>query len=430
MVGLNKVFNILIFILAGFAVAFGVILFQKREELRRRGDEMAAFINDVAGVLDKGSKTKIQDKLDYKNRYVTDPTDPAYKKDKLAISLYHNNYKNLKSVLRPFKDQANAIITQRDQLSSTLHSVLAELEIPNETEFDPTSFMATDSYIDQDSKLLEIVKKVDERDNAIASQIAAAADIIGAGSIDPEALKSLDDYTTPLESFASMVQALKDRSDTYASNISELCEIFEITAPSLDGDDYTAALDTIKTEMQGQKDEFEQTKLDLETTKEKLAAKEEELEAEIAKLDTANDEIQDLKKKLAVFIDVDGEDQGPTEEIDFQRKLEGKVLRVNQKWGFVVIDLGTENKMLVGKNKQTEKTVPLKEDVKMDVARGSKFLGQIHIVKVADNCAIGDIVPDSLSGQMEPGDKVFFARENKVDNQDKVDEADDGSYNL
>jgi hypothetical protein len=30
---------------------------------------------------------------------------------------------------------------------------------------------------------------------------------------------------------------------------------------------------------------------------------------------------------------------------------------------------------------------------------------------------------------MEPGDKVFFARENKVENQDKVEE-DDGTYNL
>ena len=428
MVGLNKALNILIFILAGCAVAFGFILFKKREELRRRGDEMAKFINEVAGVLDAGSDTKVQDKLDYKNRYVTDPTAEGYNKDKLAISLYHNNYKNLKSVLRPFKEQANDIITQRDQLSATLHQVLVDLEVPNEKEFDASTFMVTKSYVDQDAKLLEIIKKVDERDNAITAQIAASADVIGKGTIDPQALKSLEDYTTPLSSFASMVQALKDRSDTYASNIGELCEIFEISAPSLDGDDYTAALDTIKTEMQGQKDEFEQTKVDLKTTKEKLAEKEEQLEAEIAKLETANSTIADLKAKLANFVDVEDENLDAN-KLDLQLKLEGKILRVNDKWGFVVIDLGANNKMLIGK-KKSEKIVPLKEDVKMDVARGSNFLGQIHIVKVAENCAIGDIVPDSLSGKMEPGDKVFFARENKIDNQDKVEEADDGSYNL
>ena len=428
MVGLNKTLNILILILACFAVGFGVTLFKKREELRRRGDEMAKFINEIAGVLDTGSNTKVQDKLDYKNRYVTDPNTEGYNKDKLAISLYHNNYKNLKTVLRPLKEQANAVITERDQLSATLHEVLVKLEIPSEKDFAPATFMAMDTYLDQDNKLLEIIQKVDERDNAIAEKIAAAAEIIGKGSIDPQALKSLDDYTTPLDSFTTMVQNLKDRADTYAANIGELCEIFEVSAPSLDGDDYADALETIKTEMQGQKDEFEQTKVDLQATKEKLAEKEEQLEAEIAKLETANNEIADLKDKLSKFIDVDAP-KSEAEDFDFQRKLEGKILRVNNKWGFVVIDLGTENKMLVGKNK-TEKIVPLEEDVKMDVARGSKFLGQIHIVKVANNCAIGDIVPDSLSGQMEPGDKVFFARENKVENQDKVESEDDGSYNL
>ena len=428
MVGFNKTLNILIFILAGVAVTFGFFLFQKREQLRRRGDEMAKFINEVAGVLDAGSDTKVQDKLDYKNRYETDPTKPGYKKDKLAISLYHNNYNKLKTVLRPFKEQANAIITQRDQLSDTLHKVLVDLEIPNEKEFDAPTFMATTSYVDQDTKLLDIVTKLTARDNAIMAQISDSANVIGKGSIDVEALKHLEDYTTPLSSFASMVQALKTRSDTYASNIGELCSIFGISSPSLDGDDYTAALDTIKTEMQGQKDEFEQTKADLASTKEELADTKERLEQEIAKLETANTEIDKLKKQLANFVDVEGEGEKDANQFNLQRKLEGKILRVNEKWGFVVIDLGLNNKMLIGK-KKSEKIVPLKEDEKMDVSRGSDYLGQIHIVKVAENCAIGDIVPESLSGKMEPGDKVFFARENKVENQDKVEE-DDGTYNL
>ncbi len=431
MVGFNKTLNILIFILAGVAVVFGFILFQKREELRRRGDDMAKFINEVAGVLDTGSNTKVQDKLDYKNRYVTNPEDPKYKKEKLNISLYHNNYKKLKTVLRPFKEQANAVITQRDQLSDTLHKVLVELEIPNEKEFESTTFMSTASYVDQDSKLLEIVTKLNERDNAIAAQIAASADVIGKGTIDAQALKHLDDYTTPLSSFASMVQSLKTRSDTYASNIGELCGIFEISSPSLDGEEYTAALDTIKTEMQGQKDEFEQTKVDLASTKEKLAETEDKLEAEIAKLATANADIARLKKMLKPFLagggDEPGSGNGGFENL--YRKLEGKILRVNEKWGFVVIDLGANNKMLVG-TKKKEVVVPLKEDAEMDIARGSNFLGQIRIVKVAENCAIGDIVPESLSGKMEPGDKVFFSRENKMINQDKIDSTDDGTYNL
>jgi hypothetical protein len=429
MVGFNKTLNILIFILAGVAVTFGFFLFQKREQLRRRGDEMAKFINEVAGVLDAGSGTKVQDKLDYKNRYETDPTKPGYKKDKLAISLYHNNYNKLKTVLRPFKEQASAVITQRDQLSDTLHKVLVDLEIPNEKEFDAPLFMSTESYVDRDTQLLDIVTKLNARDNAIMAQISDSANVIGKGSIDAEALKNLEDYTTPLSSFAEMVQALKTRSDTYASNIGELCDIFGVSSPSLDGDDYVAALDTIKTEMQGQKDEFEQTKADLKSTQEELADTKERLEQEIAKLETANNQIAVLQKKLDVFLrGMDGDTDVSDIEFKLQRSLEGKILRVNEKWGFVVIDLGLNNTMLVGDSKKEVK-VPLKEDEKMDVSRGSDYLGQIHIVKVAENCAIADIVPESLSGKMEPGDKVFFARENKIENQDKLEESDEG-YDL
>lgn len=427
MVGFNKTLNILIFILAGVAVAFGFFLFQKREELRRRGDEMAKFINEVSGVLDGGSDTKVQDLLDFENKYITDVENPEYNAEKLKISLYHNNYKKLNSVLRPFKTQANDLITQRDLLGDTLNKVLVSLEIPNAAEFEATTFMATTSYVEQDAKLLEIVAKLNARDNDIFAKIAESADVIGKGTIDAQALKHLEEYTTPLTSFTAMVQALKTRSDTYAANIGELCGIFGVSAPSLDGEDYTAALDTAKTEMQGQKDEFEQTKVDLQRTKDKLAVTEDKLEAEIAKLATANATIVDLREKLSNFVDVDKDLKDA--DLRLNLKLEGKILRVNEKWGFVVIDLGSNNKMIVGKDKSI-KTVPLDEDVNMDVARGSNFLGQIHIVKVAENCAIGDIVPESLSGKMEPGDKVFFARENKIENQEKIEKVDDGSYNL
>ena len=394
MVGLNKALNILILILACFAVGFGVTLFKKREELKRHAEDMAKIVNEVVGV---------------------------------------HEGQDLKAVMASFKEKTNNVIDQREKLGATLSEVLVRLDVPAGEKFDAAAFKSLDTYLEKDKELLEIIDKVNERDNAIVDQVASAAELAG-GSIDPQALKSLDDYTTPLDSFTSIVQGLKDRADAYAATISELCGVFDVSAPSLDGDDYLTALDTVKSEIQVQKDELEQTKVDLQASKEKLAEKEEALEAEIAKLETAKTEIESLKEKLANFIDVDTPETEET-DYDFQKNLEGKILRVNQKWGFVVIDLGTENKMLVGKNK-TEKTVPLKEDVDMDVARGSKFVGQIHIVKVAENCAIGDIVPDTLSGQMEPGDKVFFARNSKVDGQEKVEGEesaegeDDGSYNL
>ena len=424
MSGFNKTLNILIFLLAAASVVFGYFLFEKRSQLRRRGDDLAKFVIEIAGILDEDSGTTVKKGLVFK-RLEVDKTKPGYKAENKKVSLYHNNFANLKTVLKPVREQANNLIGQRKALSDTLHSVLVELEIPNANEFEAPTFMDMAKYGDQDTKLIEIVQKVTARDNAIMAQIGDSAGVIGK-TLDVPSLKKLDEYTTPLSEFAAMVQALKKRSDTYASNIGELCRIFEVSSPSLDGEDYEAALDTIKTEMQGQKDEFEQTKVDLAQTKDELKDTKEKLEEKIKVIEAKDKKIADLTKKLGEF--VRDPDKVSAKELNLKLKLEGKVLRVNNKWGFVVIDLGQNNKMLVG-SKKKEVPVPLPEDAEMDVARGSQYLGKIRIVKVGENCAIGDIIAETAAGELKPGDKVFFARENKVENQDKIENPEE-DYNI
>ena len=425
MAGLNKVLNILIFLLAGASVFFGFQLFKKREELRKRGDKMARFIIDISRTLDEGTGTNYQKNLVFK-RLEVEKGKPGYNPNNAKVSLWHNNYNHLSSVLEPVKEQTVKVVAERDQLANTLSQLAANLEVPNADEFPADKFMDIKTYNDKDTQLAEIAKKIAARDNALVAQIADSADVMGQ-SIETSALLNLDDYSTPLSDFGSMVKKLKERSDTYASSIKEVCDIFGISSPSLDGDDYTAALDTVKTEMQGQKDDLDQTKADLESTKEKLTAANDKIENQVKEIAGLNLKVKDLKEKLANFVDVTKPQD--EKELNLKLKLEGKVVRVNKKWGFVVINLGQNNKMIVGLKEKSTKTVPLEEDVTMDVARGPKFMGKIHIVKVAENCAIGDIIPESTTGEIKPGDKVFFARANKVKNQDKV-ETKDGDYDL
>jgi hypothetical protein len=433
----NKVLNIIVFVLAICAVVFGFLLFQKREELRKRGDSMARMINRVSTILDRNSGTEIKNQLIPKKLELDAEKDPNASKNE-KISLYHDNYKNLQAVLRPFEQQADAVISQRDTLGTALNTVMVTLQVPQSESFAPSEFQNVATYEAKKNDLLAVVKKVSDRDNALVKQIVDSAEVIGF-SIEADALQSLDEFSTPLEEFGTKVSVLKARSDTYESHIKSVCDILSISSPSLEGDDYADALATAKTAVQGVKDEFEQTKKDLKFTKEKLAETEDRLNQEIekvAKLEKLNEK---LKKEI---VDLKGGDdagdvEGGGDGRDFLvNKLEGKVLKVNKKWDFVVIDLGKEaakNKMIIGKKNPKEINVALPEGKVMDITRNNKFLGQIKIIRVNDNCAIGDILAGNKQGSIEPGDKVFFARgaakvddagDAAADDEDEDDDAD------
>ncbi len=398
----NKILNILMLLLAITAVVFGVMLFQKREELRNRGDYMADIIHKVSKTLDDTSGTEINKKLDPTVSVVANPKASGY-------SLYHDNYAQLATVLKTFEQQAKAIVQQKDTLGDTLHSVMVGLEIPNPDSFAAVEFQTIDKYAAKDEELLKVVQQVTERDNTIIAKIGEAASAMGF-SVDGEGIKSLEDYATPLGDFVSKSQALKTRCDTYAEHIQEVYGVWELTAPSLDGSDYADALSSAKGEMDSKKADYDQTKKDLAAARATIEKLNQKITDQMEKIAALNKKIDGLKKKLAEFIMKQG-----NKTINFVDLLEGKVLEVDKKWGFVVINLGKHNKVMVPGKKQNqkkvEKDVALPEDRRMDVARGDNYICQIKIVDVNDNCAIGDIVPGTMKGDaVMPGDKVFFAR--------------------
>ena len=427
MVGFNKFLNIMVFILAVAAVVFGCMLFLKREELRKRGDTMATMINRVAGILDRNSGSEVSKKLST-SKLELDPTLSPSAAANSKISLYHDNYKNLSTVLKSFENQAEDIIKQRDILSTTLHNIVSSLEIPQDDNFAPMEFESIKTYEEKKEELLAKIKKVDERDNALMDQLVNSGGVIGY-STTVDAFKDLEEYATPLEEFGQKVEALKKRSDTYNDYIVEFCNILELPQPTLDGDDYDDALASVKTGIQGVKTEFEATKQDLKDTKNKLATTQDQLNATIAENDKIKAENVDLKDKIEILVGKKRADN-PMDIPDdiLVKKLKGNILKVNKKWDFVIIDIGKKaenNKLILGnEDNPVERIVALQEGKIMTVARGNKFLGKIKIIRVNDRCAIADILEAANVSSIEQGDRVYFARthDEKKDAEDEMDE--------
>jgi len=431
----NKILNILVCVLAICAVVFGYILFQKRQELRSRGDRMAEMINTVSGILDKSSGTKFALSLSPRQLELDQNINPKASEN-AKKSLYHDNYQNIANVLAPFKRQANDIVTQRDILGDTLYKSMVALDAPQPDTFAASGFQEISSYPEKTEALLGVTQKINTRDNALIKQIVATASLIGF-TMDDVALKSFDDYATSLEEFGKKVALLKTRTATYEQHIKKVCDVLELTSPTLDGEDFAEALTPVVDAIQGVKDEFAACKKDLTSAKNSLAEVQGKLDQAIEQVSKFEQRVKVLEKEVSTLRGddpVEGPKAGPVGADFLVKKLEGNVLKVNKKWDFVVIDLGKtakKNKMMRGANGNKEVTIALPEGKVMDISRNNKFLGQIKIIRVNDNCAIGDIIQDNKQGTIEPGDKVYFARTtNKAkeaadDDDAEVNKADD-----
>jgi hypothetical protein len=424
---LNRVVNIFVLVLAIVSVIFGTLLFLKREELRARGDKMSAFIVDIVKIMDVNSACDGSNNITDKKLQIDPKKDPNKASENQKKSLYHNNYKNLGTVLAPVAVQAKSIMDQRDTLGIALGDVGTKLELPE--QFPPAAFEGLPTYQQKKDQLLGLVAKVNERDNAIIKQISASATVMGF-TLETNALKNLESYATPLAEFAGKVEKLKKRCDAYGKHIVDTYMIFfpsgQPPAPSLGGEDYGSELSTVTSAMKGVKKDLDDTKLELKNTKEKLKKAEEDLnqekartgslkkELEISKIDSAA-----WKKKYEIEVGIIPDDNAPTPETppapdELVKKLEGKVIEVNGKWDFVVIDLGKNSKISLPEGKKKRDIpVPLPEGKVMMIYRGSEYIAKIRITRVNDNTAIADVLPDVRNGNVLVGDKVFFAPESK-----------------
>lgn len=153
--------------------------------------------------------------------------------------------------------------------------------------------------------------------------------------------------------------------------------------------------------------ELEKTRADRDTAQQKLAQWDQvglepgKVKALIENLDKAkkalaavNSEnkilaatLKDTKNELAKLID-------PNREVLLPAGLRGKVLAVDPKYDFVVLDIGDDQ--------------GAKERGEMMVNRGGKLIGKVRISSVMKDRSVANIMPDWKSGEVMEGDEVLY----------------------
>jgi len=403
----NKIVSIAILVLTLGAAVMAFLLGKKREVLVSGWDKMATSINQTAASLDSGSATKYAQELQKTN-------------------LAHTNFENLDKMLPKLPLQAKAVIAQRDAMALAMKDIATTLELEGAVEAD--ALKSVSSYDGGKTQIVDLVKKSQERNNKVMEGLAASCNKVGVKA----SVADLKDFTKcqePITKFGVQVTKIMTRVKSYENHIGELASAIGASSPSLGGDDFETSLKDTVSAASTLMNNFEQTKKDLanekdrtKTTEVKLEEREQKIVSLEKTINSKGEEIDGLKKQVA---QLSGSGDSNKETITILedgdprllKYIKGKVVEMNDKWDFVVIDLGKQSKVKqkIGK-REIDNLVMLPSNSEMVVARDlgadNQFVGKIKITKVYDNCAIANVLP-SPKGQsaVQVGDTVFFSED-------------------
>jgi uncharacterized coiled-coil DUF342 family protein len=397
---LNIGLSVLILLLAIASAVFSYLLFEKRDQMVDGWGKMAAALNQTSAALDKGSGTNVAKSLS---------TD----------ALTHEKYADLEKTLPALTQQAQKVIGERDELSAAIKKIADTTEMKDAPSAEDLAKI--DGYAASKDKVVGWIGEVKERQDSTLSAVCASASKIGA-SLSKDALKGAG-YADEIGKLDSKISEVKTKVDTYNDTYKEIADTLGSGSPDLGDSSYKDSVQKIASKAKSVKNELASAKNELASAKSKLNSAEAQIASkasDLEKKEMALKKSEGEVKRLANIIkpDVDPKKIIPWEDGSREARLavQGKVIDINRKYGFLVVDLGTGTKVeqtLGSKLNAVNPKIPAQCD--MVVARGldtdnSQYIGKIKLVKVEEHCSIANIIPGSNGDrEVKIGDTVYFS---------------------
>jgi len=416
---INKVLNVLTLVAALVVLGGAYMLFGKRTLLLKRGDVLAKEVQTVAASLDQGSGTEVAASLKE-----ADLNHKKFGDDELL--------KKLAPKVAALSKQAQEVIAQRDALAAVVAETAGKLKIEG---VETANLQTIASSADESVKFTGGIDKTIKRDELIVSSIGSVAEAAGV-EVNADSLNSLDEdkIKTEMTALQETVTDAVERKNAFADHIGQVAQILEVESPTVDGDEYADELLTTVGNITEFKNKLEEVQTTLSTTKENLAEREDEvaetedsivaLKAKIAAQEQKVAELQSLidksigetgnaeaTKKALAEIETLSQDY-----YEMLKLVRGRIIKVNDKWEFAVINVGSKSKIYKSVGELTtefEAAVPEGEvmDITRSVDGSQEFVAQFQITKVFDDYAVGNIISKSETFDAAVGDDVYFSNE-------------------
>ena len=215
-----------------------------------------------------------------------------------------------------------------------------------------------------------------------------------------------DSFNTTTAELGKTKSTLKKAESDLAQNKSDLAKASaDLQATKVALDQKTTEADGLKTQMADKDKDLQQTKTDLASAQDTLKKITDGLMkagiTDIGNIDKLSDKVVSLGDENKILgqqlTTLHAENQQLKEKLDYLTTtpvgLRGHVTVVQEKWGFLVLDVG-----------QTQRVQPNAEFL---VYRDTQLIGKVQIVSVAANNCIGQIMPEYQRSTPVVGDLII-----------------------
>lgn len=399
----NRILNILVMIMAVAAAFFSWALFERRKEMRQRGDALAKTIHEAALLLD--AKTPEGDKV------ATSVGVQGIEQGNGAIGWknWHIPEKNTQYTgsLDNFVAAAGKVAKQRDANSArltTLDNLIREhdkdmLAIYNDREQDGAAFKAledsTKVVLQRDNVLVDRLLKSNQlfqpdlasTREEIRKDYVALCDKLD-GSIKHEQTQN-QRKTAALENMAVVL-----KEEYFGVTKDQVVELTESDKKTIDQkiENIKRELDRIvilKNTIKDREDTIKKKEAEIVEKQDEVLKKQAQVDGLQEKVENMQNRIDTLSTQLEKIIKTGPGETGPV-------KYDGKILKVNYDYNYVIITYD-----------DSDKKIQLPVSATLTVARDREYIAKVQVTRVFKSYAVADILPDEREGEIIEGDRVL-----------------------
>ena len=413
----SKIINIFIFVFAIVVVVFGVLLFQKREQITQARTDIAETVERVTRTIDPSAVV------------------PA---DDLKIS---KTPAEVREAMVKLDSAVNKVVKQRNAIAENLTDVTnTVLEKAFYDEGDEPYILEVGSvtnYRDTDATLAEIKTRIGDRmeyfyvrDKHLSDFMSKDGANLGmparnyAFSADNAKLsKSLNELLTKTNDTVERMKAFRGHIVTVSGQISPDAKELDLNSQEYNRllrENVTTVEEFVNRHNQLIKDNeelrirVERAEVGLGTAEENTANFKKVAEEASQKLAEAEKEI----RRLRIIIDPTGSgEDDELRNINFTvlKDLVGKVVFVNEEYGYITVDIGSESNVIRSSGERIRAAVP--EGALLTVATSldadtAKYVCKAQVIRIRANASVATILasPGGSFNYPKIGDVVFFSQ--------------------
>ena len=398
---LNIFLSILILLLAAAVAVFSFFLYEKRDKMIDGWGKMADAVNKAAVSLDKGSGTEVAKELS-------------------PEELAHDKYDDLTKKLPKLKEHADNVIAERDDMAKALRNIAETSEMDNLQGL--SEFTSLKSYKTNSNAVVSKVKSNTARQNDILRRLCSSAGKLKA-DITVSGLKG-SNYTSEFKKFDNKINVAKSR---ISDSEHQFKSIFSIAGGkgslSFNDSSYRASAGKAVNAVRGLKNKYNQARSSLRSESARVASLQSTIKSKDGLIGGLHKKIRkkdiEIKRLGNIIAGEDGsgtiDDPWENGSDESRRAVQGKIIKVDRKYGFVVVDLGTGTtvKQKIGtKMNYASPLIPV--NAKMIVARNiqssdGEYIGEIQLIKIHEDCSIANVISTAKGKGVAVGDTVFFS---------------------